>query len=110
MNPKKLKIIIAGMAICIAFLAYKFNEANSDLKKYKERYKELSILYLNEVIEAPKLEPPSPEDMKISTINFESNVLQFSDLDNNIFSIQDFKGKNLKMKMILYFYIFQERN
>ena len=36
MNPKKLKIIIAGMAICIAFLAYKFNEANSDLKKYKE--------------------------------------------------------------------------
>ena len=95
MNPKKLKIIIAGMAICIAFLAYKFNEANSDLKKYKEYYKELSIMYLNEVIEAPKLEAPSSKDMKVSTIDFESNMLQFSDLDNNIFTIQNFKGKNL---------------
>ena len=90
MNPKKLKIIIAGMAICIAFLAYKFNEANSDLKKYKEYYKELSIMYLNEVIEAPKLEAPSSKDMKVTTIDFESNMLQFSDLDNNIFTIQNF--------------------
>ena len=56
MNSKILKIIIAGMAICIIFLSYKFNDVNKDLKKYKERYKELSILYLNEVIEAPKLE------------------------------------------------------
>ena len=95
MNPKKLKIIIAGMAICIAFLAYKFNEANSDLKKYKEYYKELSVMYLNEVIEAPKLEAPSSKNMKVSTIDFESNMLQFSDLDNNIFTIQNFKGKNL---------------
>ena len=52
-------------------------------------------MYLNEVIEAPKLEAPSAEDMKVTTIDFDSNMLQFSDLDNNIFSIQDFKGKNL---------------
>ena len=95
MNLKILKIIIAGMAICIAFLSYKFYEVNSDLKDYKKYYKELSIMYLNEVIEAPKLEAPSSEDMKVSTIDFESNMLQFSDLDNNIFTIQDFKGKNL---------------
>ncbi len=95
MNLKILKIIIAGMAICIAFLSYKFYEVNNDLKDYKKYYKELSIMYLNEVIEAPKLEVPSSEDMKVSTIDFESNVLQFSDLDNNIFTIQDFKGKNL---------------
>tara|TARA_B100000459_G_scaffold33240_1_gene15867 strand:+ start:2353 stop:2985 length:633 start_codon:yes stop_codon:yes gene_type:complete len=95
MNLKILKIIIAGMAICISFLSYKFYEVNSDLKDYKKYYKELSIMYLNEVIEAPKLEAPSSEDMKVSTIDFESNMLQFSDLDNNIFTIQDFKGKNL---------------
>jgi len=95
MNPKILKIIIAGMAICIVFLSYKFYEVNNDLKKYKEYYKDLSVMYLNEVIEAPKLEPPSAQDMKVTTIDFDSNVLQFSDLENNIFTIQDFKGKNL---------------
>ena len=95
MDSKKLYSVIVILIIILSFLSYKYNDVNKDLNKYKERYKELSILYLNEVIEAPKLEPPSPEDMKISTIDFESNVLQFSDLDNNIFSIQDFKGKNL---------------
>ena len=95
MNPKILKIIIAGMAICVVFLSYKFNEVNNDLKKYKEYYKDLSIMYLNEVIEAPKLEAPSAEDMKVTTIDFDSNMLQFSDLENNILTIQNFKGKNL---------------
>ena len=95
MDSKKLYSVIVILIIILSFLSYKYSDVNKDLNKYKERYKELSILYLNEVIEAPKLEPPSPEDMKISTINFESNVLQFSDLDNNIFSIQGFKGKNL---------------
>ena len=95
MNPKILKIIIAGMAIYIALVSYKFFEVNNDLKKYKEYYKDLSIMYLKEVIEAPKLEAPSAEDMKVTTIDFDSNMLQFSDLDNNIFNIQKFKGKNL---------------
>ena len=95
MNPKILKIIIAGMAICIVFLSYKFYEVNNDLKKYKEYYKDLSIMYLNEVIEPPKLEAPSAEDMKVTKINFDSNMLQFSDLENNIFTLQNFKGKNL---------------
>ena len=95
MNPKILKIIIAGMSICIVFLSYKFNEVNNDLKKYKEYYKDLSVMYLNEVIEAPNLEPPSAQDMKATTIDFDSNVLQFSDLENNIFTLQNFKGKNL---------------
>ena len=95
MNPKILKIIIAGMAICIALLSYKFFEVNNDLKEYKEYYKDLSIMYLKEVIEAPKLEAPSSKEMELTTIDFESNMLQFTDLDNNIFTIQDFKGKNL---------------
>ena len=36
MNPKKLKIIIAGMAICIALVSFKFYEVNNDLKKYEK--------------------------------------------------------------------------
>ena len=95
MNPKKLKIIIAGMTICIALVSFKFYEVNNDLKKYKEYYKDLSIMYLKEVIEAPKLLAPSSEEMKVTTIDFESNMLQFSDLENNISTIQNFKGKNL---------------
>ena len=95
MKPKILKIIIAGMAICIALVSFKFYPVNNDLKKYKEYYKDLSIMYLKEVIEAPKLEAPSLEDIEVTTIDFESNMLQFTDLDNNIFTIQDFKGKNL---------------
>ena len=95
MNPKILKIIIAGMAICIIFLSYKFNEVNTDLKTYKEYYKDLSVMYLNEVIDAPELKKPSSREMKVTTIDFDSNVLQFSDLENNMFTIQDFEGKNL---------------
>ena len=95
MNPKILKITIAGMAICILFLSYKFSEVNTDLKKYKGYYKDLSVMYLNEVIDAPELKKPSSREMKVTTIDFESKMLQFSDLENNIFSIQNFKGKNL---------------
>ena len=83
------------MAICILFLSYKFSEVNTDLKKYKGYYKDLSVMYLNEVIDAPELKKPSSREMKVTTIDFESNMLQFSDLENNIFSIQNFKGKNL---------------
>jgi len=95
MDSKKLYSVIVILIIILSFLSYKYNDVNKDLNKYKERYKELSILYLNEVIEAPKLEAPSAEDMKVTTIDFDSNMLQFSDLENNIFTIQDFKGKNL---------------
>ena len=95
MDSKKLYSIIIILIIILSFLSYKYNDTNKELKKYKEYYKDLSIMYLNEVIEAPKLEAPSAEDMKVTTIDFDSNMLQFSDLENNIFTIQNFKGKNL---------------
>ena len=87
MDSKKLYSIIIILIIILSFLSYKYNDTNKELKKYKEYYKDLSIMYLNEVIEAPKLEAPSAEDMKVTTIDFESNMLQFSDLENNIFTI-----------------------
>ena len=94
MNAKKLYVIIIGMGIALAFLGYKYVTTNNDLKKYKGYYKDLSITYLNEIMEAPALEP-SLKDGNIISIDFETNALQFTDLDSKMFSIQDFKGKTL---------------
>ena len=94
MDAKKLYVIILGMGIALAFLGYKYVTTNNDLKKYKGYYKDLSITYLNEIMEAPALEP-SLKDGNIISIDFETNALQFADLDSKMFSIQDFKGKTL---------------
>lgn len=94
MDAKKLYVIILGMGIALAFLGYKYVTTNNDLKKYKGYYKDLSITYLNEIMQAPALEP-SLKDGNIISIDFETNALQFTDLDSKMFSIQDFKGKTL---------------
>ena len=94
MDAKKLYVMIIGMGIALAFLGYKYVTTNNDLKKYKGYYKDLSITYLNEIMEAPALEP-SLKDGNIISIDFETNALQFTDLDSKMFSIQDFKGKTL---------------
>ena len=95
MDSKKLYSIIIILIIILSFLSHKYNDTNKQLEKYKGYYKDLSVMYLNEVIDAPELKKPSSREMKVTTIDFESNMLQFSDLENNIFSIQNFKGKNL---------------
>ena len=95
MDSKKLYSVIIILIIILSFLSYKYNDTNKQLEKYKGYYKDLSVMYLNEVIDAPELKKPSSREMKVTTIDFESNMLQFSDLENNIFSIQNFKGKNL---------------
>ena len=94
MTSKKLYLIIIGLGIALAFLGFQFVQKNNDLKKYKKYYNDLAVMYLNEVMEAPALEIPLKNDNIIS-INYETNTLQFSDLNKNIFSIQDFKGKTL---------------
>ena len=94
MTSKKLYLIIIGLGIALAFLGFQFVQKNNDLKKYKKYYNDLAVMYLNEVMEAPDLEMPLKNDNIIS-INYETNTLQFSDLNKNIFSIQDFKGKTL---------------
>lgn len=94
MDLKKLYVIIVGMGIALAFLGYQYVDTNNDLKRYKGYYKDLSVMYLNEVMDAPKLEP-SFKNGDIVSIDFETNVLQFTDLEKKMFSIQDFKGKTL---------------
>ena len=59
MDSKKLYSIIIILIIILSFLSYKYNDVNKELKNTKSYYKDLSIMYLNEVIEAPKLEKPS---------------------------------------------------
>ena len=92
MDSKKLYSIIIILIIILSFLSYKYNDTNKQLEKYKGYYKDLSVMYLNEVIDAPELKKPSSREMKVTTIDFESNMLQFSDLENNIFSIQNFNN------------------
>ena len=94
MDFKKLYVIIIGMGIALAFLGYQYVDTNNDLKRYKGYYKDLSVMYLNEVMDAPELEP-SFKNGDIVSIDFETNVLQFTDLEKKMFSIQDFKGKTL---------------
>lgn len=94
MHVKKLQILIILMAIIIAFLGFKNIDISNDLEKYKKYYKDLSIMYLNEVMDSPLLEP-FIKNGEIASIDFDLNVLQFSDLNNNIFSIQNFEGKTL---------------
>ncbi|RPF73928.1 MAG: TlpA family protein disulfide reductase [Rickettsiales bacterium TMED289] len=94
MHVKKLQILIILMAIIIAFLGFKNIDISNDLEKYKKNYKDLAIMYLNEVMDSPLLEPYI-KNGEIASIDFDLNVLQFSDLNNNIFSIQNFEGKTL---------------
>tara|TARA_Y100001970_G_scaffold134154_1_gene165199 strand:+ start:529 stop:1125 length:597 start_codon:yes stop_codon:yes gene_type:complete len=83
------------MALAIGILSYQYYSSNSNLELYKERYKELAILYLNEVMKAPELLPPISNDDETKKIDFSYNTLQFENLENESFRIQDFKDKIL---------------
>ncbi len=95
MLRNRLQILIFLMALAIGILSYQYYSSNSNLELYKERYKELAILYLNEVMEAPKLLPPISNDDETKKIDFSYNTLQFENLENESFRIQDFKDKIL---------------
>lgn len=95
MLRNRLQILIFLMALAIGILSYQYYSSNSNLELYKERYKELAILYLNEVMKAPKLLPPISNDDETKKIDFSYNTLQFENLENESFRIQDFKDKIL---------------
>ena len=95
MLRNRLQILIFLMALAIGILSYEYYSSNSNLELYKERYKELAILYLNEVMKAPELLPPISNDDETKKIDFSYNTLQFENLENESFRIQDFKDKIL---------------
>ena len=95
MLRNRLQILIFLMALAIGILSYQYYSSNSNLELYKERYKELAILYLNEVMKAPELLPPISNNDETKKIDFSYNTLQFENLENESFRIQDFKDKIL---------------
>ena len=46
-------------------------------------------------MDKPELSAPDPEEMEVTTIDFESNMLLFNDLEGNEFSLRNFENKVL---------------
>tara|TARA_B100000497_G_C7673845_1_gene406856 strand:+ start:51 stop:668 length:618 start_codon:yes stop_codon:yes gene_type:complete len=95
MGKNKLYIILGLMTVTLCYLSYEYYSLSNDLTKWKGYYKEVSISYVQEIMEAPELQKPSNEEMDITKINFESNLLQFKDLEGVEFSLRDFKDKTI---------------
>ena len=91
-NYQGLLIILVG---ALAYLSYTNYNLEQDLEKYKEYYKTIAIKYVQEIMEKPELSAPDPEEMEITTIDFESNMLLFNDLEGNEFSLRNFENKVL---------------
>ena len=91
-NYQGLLIILVG---ALAYLSYTNYNLEQDLEEYKEYYKTIAIKYVQEIMEKPELSAPDPEEMEVTTIDFESNMLLFNDLEGNEFSLRNFENKVL---------------
>ena len=83
------------MACAIGALSYQYYTTHKSLEDYKDYYKKVAVLYIQEIMEVPELKAPDPENRSITTIDLETNILQFQDLEGNEFSLRDFEGKTL---------------
>ena len=91
-NYQGLLIVLVG---ALAYLSYTNYNLEQDLEEYKGYYKTIAIKYVQEVMEKPELSVPDPEEMEVTTIDFESNMLLFQDLEGNEFSLRNFENKVL---------------
>ena len=91
-NYQGLLIVLVG---ALAYLSYTNYNLEQDLEEYKGYYKTVAIKYVQEIMEKPELSVPDPEEMEVTTIDFESNMLLFQDLEGNEFSLRDFEDKVL---------------
>ena len=91
-NYQGLLIILVGT---LAYLSYTNYNLEQDLEEYKGYYKTIAIKYVQEIMDKPELSAPDPEEMDVTTIDFESNMLLFNDLEGNEFSLRDFEDKVL---------------
>ena len=91
-NYKGLLIILVG---ALAYLSYTNYNLEQDLEEYKGYYKTIAIKYVQEIMDKPELSAPDPEEMEVTTIDFESNMLLFNDLEGNEFSLRNFENKVL---------------
>ena len=95
MTKKQLYIITTIMACAIATLYYQYYTTHKSLEEYKDYYKNVSVLYIQEIMEIPELKSPDPKNRPITKVDLETNILQFEDLEGNKFSLRDFEGKTL---------------
>ena len=91
-NYQGLLIVLVG---ALAYLSYTNYNLEQDLEEYKGYYKTIAIKYVQEIMDKPELSAPDPEEMDVTTIDFESNMLLFNDLEGNEFSLRDFENKVL---------------
>ena len=91
-NYQGLLIVLVG---ALAYLSYTNYNLEQDLEDYKGHYKNIAIKYVQEIMEKPELSVPDPEEMEVTTIDFESNMLLFKDLEGNEFSLRNFENKVL---------------
>ena len=91
-NYQGLLIILVG---ALAYLSYTNYNLEQDLEEYKGYYKTIAIKYVQEIMDKPELSAPDPEEMDVTTIDFESNMLLFNDLEGNEFSLRNFENKVL---------------
>ena len=91
-NYQGLLIVLVGALIYLSYTNYNLEQ---DLEDYKGHYKNIAIKYVQEIMEKPELSVPDPEEMEVTTIDFESNMLLFKDLEGNEFSLRNFENKVL---------------
>ena len=91
-NYQGLLIVLVGALIYLSYTNYNLEQ---DLEDYKGHYKNIAIKYVQEIMEKPELSVPDPEEMEVTTIDFESNMLLFQDLEGNEFSLRNFENKVL---------------
>ena len=91
-NYQGLLIILVG---ALGYLSYTNYNLEQDLEDYKGYYKTIAIKYVQEIMEKPELSAPDPEEMEVTNVDFESNMLFFQDLEGNEFSLRNFENKVL---------------
>jgi len=94
-NTIKLKNYLGLVIVLIAALAYTLylnHNLKKDLEDYKGYYKSVAVKYIQEIMEKPEMTSPG---MEVTTVDFDSNMLLFQDLDGTQFSLRDFQDKIL---------------
>lgn len=88
-NYAWLVIVLIGALAYTLYLNYNLKE---DLEDYKGYYKSVAVKYIQEIMEKPEMTAP---DMEVTSVDFDSNMLLFQDLDGTQFSLRDFQDKIL---------------
>ena len=88
-NYAWLVIVLIGALAYTLYLNYNLKE---DLEYYKGYYRSVAVKYIQEIMEKPEMTAP---DMEVTSVDFDSNMLLFQDLDGTQFSLRDFQDKIL---------------